>query len=106
MRSFLIPAALIASALPAAAAASNYAASIAAAPKGNLIARDVLWTCGAGACHGSTDYSRPLIICQSLAKKAGRIEAFQVDGRALPPAELERCNAAARPASVSATGNN
>jgi hypothetical protein len=106
MRSYLLPLALIASGLPAAAAASNYSATLAATPKGNVIARDILWSCTAGACTGASDYSRPLIVCQSLAKKAGRVEAFRVNGQALAAADLERCNASAKPAPATASGNN
>ena len=107
-RSTLIPAltAIAACAVPAAASAATYSASIAQAPEGKLIARDVLWTCAAGACSGATDYSRPLIICQSLARKAGRVDSFRVNGRALAAAELERCNAAASGAATSASGTN
>jgi hypothetical protein len=37
------------------------------------------------------------VLCQSLAKRAGRIETFLVDGRAFNEADLQRCNAAAKP---------
>ena len=81
------------------AAASNYSA-MTAEPSASerIIVRDMTWRCGAGACVGSTDKSRPLVLCQALAKKAGRIESFHVDGRALDAAELDRCNASAKPA--------
>jgi hypothetical protein len=36
------------------------------------------------------------VICQSLAKRTGRIESFIVDGRAFTSAELDRCNASAK----------
>lgn len=88
--------------LPAAASAGNYSASIAAAPVGHLVVRDVLWSCAAGTCSGASDYSRPLIVCQSLARKAGKIDSFRVDGRPFAAAELERCNANARPAAAGA----
>jgi hypothetical protein len=78
------------------AAAATYSA-VPEAPVGvsRIVARDVLWTCGAGGCTGATPNGRPLIVCQSLAKKTGRIERFLVDGRELPGPELERCNASA-----------
>ena len=47
------------------------------------------------AASGSTDTSRPLVICQDLAKRAGRLESFVADGRALGAAELDKCNARA-----------
>ena len=50
----------------------------------------------ADACQGSTDASRPLVLCQDLAKRAGRLESFIADGRALGAAELDKCNASAK----------
>ena len=93
--SFLLAMAFVA----APAAASNYSATLAAPTSGRFITRDITWTCGTAACQGATDESRPLVLCQSLAKRAGRIENFLVDGRALEGAELDRCNASAKPAS-------
>ncbi|HUP67414.1 MAG TPA: hypothetical protein VM145_04280 [Sphingomicrobium sp.] len=61
-----------------------------------VIARDISWNCGPDACQGATNESRPVVLCQSLAKRAGRIESFLVDGRALAPAELDKCNASAK----------
>lgn len=88
---------------PAAASASSYTASLAAAPKGNFVARDVLWSCAGSTCQGATPYSRPLIVCQSVAKAAGRVEAFKVDGQALSTGELGRCNASVKPAAANDT---
>jgi hypothetical protein len=78
------------------AAAANYAATLAVPTAGRFIARDISWNCGAAACQGATDESRPAVLCQSLAKRAGRIETFVVDGRAFSAAELDRCNASAK----------
>jgi hypothetical protein len=86
--------ALIVAAEPAFPA--TYSATLAVPVAARFIARDITWACGAQACSGATDESRPLVICQSLAKRAGRIEAFLVDGRALGAPELERCNASAK----------
>jgi hypothetical protein len=90
--SFLIGVALVA----APAAASNYSATLASPTSARFIARDITWTCGAAACQGATNESRPLVLCQSLAKRAGRVESFLVDGRAIAPSDLERCNASAK----------
>lgn len=102
IRSASVLLAIMVAAAPA--AASNYSATLAAPTSTRFIARDITWNCGAAACQGATDESRPLVLCQSLAKRAGRIDAFLVDGRALPQADLERCNASARtqPASSAA----
>ena len=78
------------------AAAATYAAKPVVPTSERFIARDIVWTCGPAACQGATDESRPAVLCQSLAKRAGRIESFVADGRAFGPAELERCNAAAK----------
>ena len=78
------------------AAAATYSAKPVVPTSGRLIARDIVWTCGPAACQGTSEESRPAVLCQSLAKRAGRIESFTVDGRAFAPAELERCNAAAK----------
>src|SRR5947209_15181285 len=84
------------------AAAANYSAKPTVAVSGRFIARDVVWNCGPAACQGATDESRPLVLCQSLAKRAGRLDSFIVDGRALSAAELDRCNAAAKAPKTSA----
>ncbi len=83
--------------LPAAAAAATYSATpIAPTATKRIIARDISWACGPAACQGATESSRPIVICQGLAKQAGRLSSFIVDGRALPALELDKCNSAAR----------
>jgi hypothetical protein len=89
--------ALSAIALSAApAAAANYSAKLAAPTTERFVTRDITWNCGPAACQGSTQESRPLVLCQSLAKRAGRLDNFLVDGRALDAAELASCNALAK----------
>jgi hypothetical protein len=80
------------------AAASNYTAKPVVPANGRFIARDIVWNCGAAACQGATEESRPVVLCQSLAKQAGKIDSFLVDGRAFTPAELQQCNTAAKAA--------
>jgi len=78
------------------AMAANYSAKpVSPATESRIATRDILWSCGPQACTGSTRNSRPLVLCQALAKKAGRIERFSVNGRPFAAAELERCNASA-----------
>ncbi|GAA3898103.1 hypothetical protein GCM10022276_16370 [Sphingomonas limnosediminicola] len=79
-----------------AATASSYSAKPAAPTTERFITRDITWNCTEAACQGATQESRPLVLCQSLAKRAGRLESFAVDGRALAAAELDRCNASAK----------
>ena len=100
LRPFLALAAIAISAAPAAAA--SYSATLATPSNGQFIARDISWNCAGAVCQGATETSRPAVLCQSLAKRAGRIDSFLVDGRALAAAELERCNASAKPAPTAA----
>jgi len=93
-RSLLTFSALVALASPAAAA--SYSARLATPTAQRIIARDITWQCGADACQGATAESRPVVLCQSLAKKAGKVDAFLVDGRAFGDAELAQCNASAK----------
>jgi hypothetical protein len=94
LRSILALSVIALAAAPA--AASSYSATPAAPASGRFVTRDIIWNCGAAACQGATDESRPLVLCQSLAKKVGRIDSFLADGRALPASELDHCNAVAK----------
>ena len=89
-------------ALAAPAAAANYTAKPASQAPDKVVGREMVWKCGADACTGATAESRPLVLCQSLAKKAGRLESFLVDGLAFSQAELDRCNSVAKGAPASA----
>jgi hypothetical protein len=86
--------ALALTAVPAAAA--TYSAKPVVPTSQRFITRDIVWQCGPAACQGSTQDGRPVVLCQSLAKRAGRIDSFVVDGRAFSAAELDRCNASAK----------
>ena len=79
------------------AAAATYSAQLSVPSTQRIIARNIVWYCGPAACQGTSAESRPAVLCQSLAKRAGRIENFIVDGRALAATELDRCNAVAKP---------
>lgn len=79
------------------AAAATYAAKPAVQPAtARIIARDISWNCGPTACVGSTQESRPAVLCSGLAKRAGRLDSFAVGGRAFGSAELAKCNASAK----------
>ena len=92
-RSLLALSAILAVGAPAVAA--SYSAKLATPLTQRLIASDITWMCGADACQGSTAESRPIVLCESLAKHAGRIDSFLADGRAFTPTELDKCNAGA-----------
>jgi hypothetical protein len=76
--------------------AATYSAKLIAPSTQRIIAHDITWNCGPAACQGTTEESRPAVLCQSLAKRAGRVESFAVDGQAFGSDELDRCNTAAR----------
>lgn len=77
--------------------AGSYSAKPVAAPAaGKIIGKDISWACSADGCRGSTEASRPLVLCQDLAKRAGRIESFAADGKELSAEQLAKCNTAAR----------
>ncbi len=79
------------------ALAGSYAAKPLAAPVAKtIVGKDISWSCGAGSCRGSTESSRPLVLCQDLAKRAGRIESFVADGHPLAADDLAKCNASAK----------
>jgi len=87
----------LAAAVVAPAAAANYSAKLAAPANGHIVARDINWACAGDGCRGATQESRPTVLCQALAKRAGKVESFLVDGRAFSDAELAKCNASAKP---------
>jgi hypothetical protein len=77
-------------------AAASYSAKLAAPAAGHIVARDINWTCAAGGCQGTTAESRPAVLCQALAKKAGKVDSFLVDGRPFNDAQLTTCNASVK----------
>ena len=86
--------AALAAAVPASAA--TYAGTPSApVSETRIVARDIVWNCDPSACQGSTESSRPQVLCQSLARKTGKLSGFVADGRAFAEAELAKCNAAA-----------
>jgi len=82
--------------------AATYFAHPAIPTSERFITRDIVWNCGPAACQAATEESRPVVLCQSLAKRAGRIESFVVNGRALADGDLARCNAFAKQSPASA----
>ena len=82
---------------PAASLAANYAATpIVPTAPARINASDIVWGCGPAACLGNSMESRPLILCQDLASRVGKLANFVVDGRNLASDQLDRCNARAR----------
>lgn len=86
-----------ASFLAAPAFAATYSAKPAAAPaSAKIIGKDISWARDGDTYRGSTEASRPLILCQDLAKRAGRLDSFAADGRELSADQLAKCNTAAK----------
>jgi hypothetical protein len=81
-------------AVPTAAAGGPfYRAELADAAKtARFVARDVVWVCEGTTCTAGRGTSRPLMMCAALAKKAGRVTSFTVDGKPLEDADIARCN--------------
>jgi hypothetical protein len=94
LRPILTFSALLIAAAPA--AASSFSAKLASPASQRIVGPDIVWACDNSACQGATDESRPAVICQSLARRAGTIDSFLADGRAFTPAELDKCNAVAK----------
>lgn len=85
------------------AVAATYSAKPAVQPEASrIIARDISWICGPAACQGSTAESRPAVLCQGLAKRAGQLTSFVANGRAFGDAELAKCNLSAKGGATSA----
>jgi hypothetical protein len=103
LRRVLILSIVISAAVPAAAA--TYSAKLTVPTNGRIIARDINWACGAGACQGATNESRPAVLCEALAKRAGKLDSFAVDGRAFSSAQLDKCNTAAKAEPAKAVAN-
>ena len=94
---------LAALAIAAPASAATYSGKPAApVTETRIVARDIVWNLAGASYQGNTNESRPLVLCQSLAKRAGRLESFTVNGKALAEADLAKCNAAAPASSVPA----
>jgi hypothetical protein len=94
---------LAATLIGAPAAAANFSAKLAAPAAGQkIMARDVVWRCGPEACQAASEGNRPVVVCQGLAKLAGHLDNFTVDGRALDSEELAKCNASAKPSDAPA----
>lgn len=90
---FIVAASFVA----APAVAATYSAKPAVAPAAaKIIGKDISWARDGDSYRGSTEASRPLILCQDLAKRAGRLESFTADGQALSADQLAKCNTAAK----------
>ena len=84
------------------ALAGTYSATPASpTPSAKIVARDIAWTFAGGQYSGRTAESRPMVLCQGLAKRVGRLNAFTADDRAFGADELAKCNGFATDGAVS-----
>ena len=93
---FVLLAACAFAAVPAAAAPLLDAAPTQVPADQRVMVRGAAFTCANGTCTARSSDSRPLVLCQRLAREVGTLARFSVDGVDMAPAELERCNAKAR----------
>ena len=78
-------------------AGTRYRAEPAAPPAaGRIIAKDVVWKCGAAGCVAPQGHSRPAVDCSALVREVGTLRSFTVGGQPLDAAALGKCNARAR----------
>ena len=77
-----------------AAAPARYSASLMTAltePKQAIIA-EALWKCTGDSCSAQDLGSRPVLVCQQVARKFGPVSAFTSAGGAFSAEELAKCN--------------
>lgn len=91
-------------------AAPAYAGSYIATPAANghpakVVTRDVAWKLQGNAFVARTDLSRPIVLCQGLAKKVGPLASFVADGRPMSAVELAKCNGSASGGQAVANAN-
>ena len=78
---------------PAWAGGPGYEVTLAApAAKERIVAHGLLWRCADTRCMAAAGNSRPLIVCQALAREAGPVTSFRSGGDALAAEQLARCN--------------
>lgn len=98
MRLFLTASTLLLAATPAMAQANGYYSATLAQPaaKSSLVTRNTIWKCDGATCVAAKNGARPQIMCELVAREAGALQAFVVEGNAFDAAALEKCNARAR----------
>ena len=95
---------MLSAAFASPATSATYSAKPAIQPEtSRMITGDITWRCGPDACLGSSEGSRPAVLCQGLAKRAGQLISFVADGRAFGAAELTKCNRSAKGSPASRT---
>ncbi len=91
----LLACALIGAAVPAAAAPTWWSAGLSTpldSPR-SAIVNSVMWKCAGDQCSAPAQDSRPVMVCQKVAKKFGPVTRFASPAGPLSADELAKCNA-------------
>jgi hypothetical protein len=64
--------------------------------KASIITRNTVWKCRDGVCLAPKSADRPAIMCELVAREAGKLELFTVAGAQMDAAALDKCNARAK----------
>ncbi|WP_374407589.1 hypothetical protein [Pelagerythrobacter sp.] len=85
--------ALVAPSPAQAAGGAFYTAELAApAAERTKIISGVAWQCQGTTCVAAKSNSRPLVICQRVARELGEVTGFTAKGEAFAAEDLARCN--------------
>ncbi|MBN8809465.1 MAG: hypothetical protein J0I47_14695 [Sphingomonas sp.] len=85
----------IAAAAPA--TSGYYVATPTAVPtKTSMITHDTVWKFRDGAFTAAKAPERDMVLCQLVAQRVGKLNAFTVGGQAFDDASLTKCNAKAQ----------
>ncbi len=97
-RLVLATAALLAAGAAGAQAPIAYYVAVPAAPatKARLMTHSTPWTLEGGSYVASRAPERDLVVCQLVAREAGRLQSFAVAGKPLDADALGTCNSKAR----------
>lgn len=88
--------AALAAATPALAASTVMTAVPENGADARIITKGASWNCAGGNCRAASSESRPIILCQRLAKEVGALQSFTADGRAFDADMMAKCNSKAR----------
>lgn len=73
--------------------AAFYTAELAApAAERTSIISGVAWQCEGTSCAAAKSNSRPMVVCQRVARELGEVTGFSAKGKALDAEDLARCN--------------
>lgn len=85
--------ALVAPAPAHANSAAFYTVELAApAAERTTIIGGVAWQCQGTNCVAAKSNSRPVVVCQRVARELGEVTGFTAKGKALADEDLARCN--------------